>query len=85
VAETYPGFEATGWQVLVAPAGTPKEIIAKANADLTRMLAEPEIIQRLRQVGRFSRPMTPEQLTAFIQSEQKKWEPVQKKAGGQNQ
>ncbi len=47
VAETLPGFEAVGWQVLVAPAGTPDAIVNKANADLIKAMSDPDIRKRL--------------------------------------
>jgi tripartite-type tricarboxylate transporter receptor subunit TctC len=76
VAETLPGFEATGWQVLLAPAGTPDAIVQKANADLNKALSAPEIADRLTHLGRDSVPLTPEQTLAFIQNEQHKWAPI---------
>ena len=47
VAETLPGFEAGGWQVLVAPVGTPDAIVQKVNADLIKALTDPETRKRL--------------------------------------
>jgi tripartite-type tricarboxylate transporter receptor subunit TctC len=76
VAETLPGFEATGWQVLLAPAGTPDDIVHKANADLNKALSAPEIAERLVHLGRDTVPLTPEQTLAFIQNEQHKWAPI---------
>jgi tripartite-type tricarboxylate transporter receptor subunit TctC len=76
VAETLPGFESVGWQVLVAPAGTPDAIVKKANADLIKAMSDPDIRKRLADLGRDERPMAPPQLLSFIQSEQKKWAPI---------
>ncbi|HEX4410078.1 MAG TPA: tripartite tricarboxylate transporter substrate-binding protein [Xanthobacteraceae bacterium] len=76
VAETLPGFESVGWQVLVAPAGTPETIVKKANADLIKAMSDPEIRKRLADLGRDERPMSPPQLLSFIQAEQKKWSPI---------
>ncbi len=76
VAETLPGFEAAGWQVLVAPAGTPDAIVKKANADLIKAMSDPEARKRLAGLGRDNRQMSPAETLAFIQSEQKKWAPI---------
>ena len=55
VAETIPGFEAGGWQVLVAPVGTPDAIVQKINRDLIKALADPEARARLTRLGRDER------------------------------
>ena len=75
--ETLPGFEAVGWQVLVAPAGTPDTILQKANADLTKAIDDPETRNRLARQGREDRAMSPAETLAFIQGEQAKWAPIQ--------
>ena len=76
VAETLPDFEAGGWQVLVAPAGTPDAIVQQVNADLIKVLGDAEVRTRLAKVGRHERPMSPAETVAFIQREQKKWAPI---------
>jgi tripartite-type tricarboxylate transporter receptor subunit TctC len=81
VAETLPGFEAAGWQILVAPVGMPDAIVQKANAALNKAMTDPEIRERIRRVGRYERPMSAAETAAFIQAEQRKWEPVQKSIG----
>jgi len=82
VAETLPGFEAGGWQVLVAPVGTPDAIVRKVNADLIKALSDPEARQRLARLGRDERPLSPAETLAFIQGEQRKWAPIQQLIGG---
>ena len=82
VSETLPGYEAGGWQVLVAPAGTPDAIVKKANADLNKALADPDVQQRLAKLGRTDTPMSPEETLAFIQGEQAKWAPILTQIGG---
>src|ERR1700730_10460637 len=79
VAETIPGFSATGWQVLVAPLGTPKPIIDKVSADLAKVVSDPDFKKRLSNIGSYSRAMTPEQVLAFVQKEQDIWLPVLQK------
>jgi tripartite-type tricarboxylate transporter receptor subunit TctC len=76
VAENFPGFEAGGWQVLVAPVGTPDAIVQKINRDLIKALADPEARSRLTRLGRDERPMSPAETLAFVQAEQSKWAPI---------
>jgi tripartite-type tricarboxylate transporter receptor subunit TctC len=76
VAETLPGFSATGWQVLVAPLGTPAPIVSKASVDLAKVVNDPEFKKRLANVGSYSRAMTPEQTLAFVDKEQQTWLPL---------
>lgn len=78
VAETLPGFEAVGWQVLVAPPGTPDAIVQKANADLIKAIADPDVQKRLAHFGREEAPLSPAQTLAFIVNEQQKWAPIVK-------
>lgn len=82
VAETLPGFAAVGWQVLVAPAGTPDAIVQKANTALLKVTNAADVRERLAQFGREEVAMSPEQTLAFIQSEQKMWAPVLKQIAG---
>jgi tripartite-type tricarboxylate transporter receptor subunit TctC len=76
VAETLPGFSATGWQVLVAPLGTPAPIVSMASIDLAKVVNDPEFKKRLANVGSYSRAMTPEQTLAFVDKEQQTWLPL---------
>jgi hypothetical protein len=82
VAETLPGFEAGGWLVLLAPAGTPATVVAKANADLIKALGDPEIRKRTADLGWDQRPMSPADALAFIQREQQKWGPIVQQIAG---
>jgi tripartite-type tricarboxylate transporter receptor subunit TctC len=76
VAETIPGFSATGWTVLLAPLGTPAAIIPKVSADLAKVGSDPEVKKRLAAIGSYSRAMTPDQVLAFVAKEQETWLPV---------
>jgi tripartite-type tricarboxylate transporter receptor subunit TctC len=76
VAETLPGFEAGGWLVLLAPAGTPDAVVKKANADLVKAVAIPDIARRIAAIGWEERPLSPAGTLAFIQGEQAKWAPI---------
>jgi tripartite-type tricarboxylate transporter receptor subunit TctC len=79
VAETIPGFAARGWQVLVAPLGTPAPIISKVSVDLAKVVSDPDFKKRLGNIGSYSRAMTPDQVLAFVQKEQDTWLPVLQK------
>jgi tripartite-type tricarboxylate transporter receptor subunit TctC len=81
VSETLPGFEAAGWQVLVAPKGTPDAIVHKVNVDLTRAMSDFDVRKRLADFGRTQRPMSPAETLAFIEGEQQKWAPILQQIG----
>jgi len=76
VAETLPGFSATGWQVLLAPLGTPQPIVDKVSVDLSKVVSDPDFQKRLGNIGSYSRAMTPEQVLAFVHKEQETWLPL---------
>jgi tripartite-type tricarboxylate transporter receptor subunit TctC len=76
VAETLPGFAALGWQVLLAPLGTPAPIISKVSADLAKVNNDPEFQAKLGNIGSYTRAMTPEQVLSFVKHEQETWLPV---------
>jgi tripartite-type tricarboxylate transporter receptor subunit TctC len=78
VAETVPGYEHTSWNGMWAPKGTPKEIIARLNETLGRVLAEPQTQERLRADGREPAPSTPEEFLRVISREIDKWQKVVK-------
>ena len=69
-------FEAWAWQGLVVPAGTPKEAIARLNADYAKTVATPEVRQKLVEAGVEPITSTPEELTAYGRSETAKWAQV---------
>lgn len=76
VAETIPGFQATGWAVLVAPVGTPEAIIGKVSEDLRKIVMQPELDKKLATLGSYTNPMSPTEATAFIHRQQAMWQPV---------
>jgi len=76
VAETLPGFAAGGWQGIVAPLGTPAADIAKINAALKTVLAEPDLAKQLAQRGAYVDAMTPPEVNEFVNSQQAQWTPV---------
>jgi len=71
-----PGYEAYSWAGFVAPAGTPKEVVAKLSADLQRVLALPDVKARLHDVGAEAAPSAPEAFGRFISAEISKWTKV---------
>jgi len=79
VAETIPGFAARGWQVLVAPNGTPKPIIDKVSVDLAKVVTDAKFKERLANIGSYSRAMTPDEVLTFVQKEQDTWLPILQK------
>jgi tripartite-type tricarboxylate transporter receptor subunit TctC len=81
IAETVPGFTAMAWFALLAPRGTPDEVVRKLNADLNHVFALPEIAQRLHEIGTYARLLSPQETAEFIRSEQQVWIPVVRKVG----
>ena len=76
-----PGYEVVVWYGICAPAGTPKPIVAKINADMVKALNMPDLRQRLFLQGVDATPNTPEEFRSFIKSETIKWAKVVKDAG----
>ena len=81
IGETFPGVEASAWYGVLAPAGTPKPIISRLNADIHKSMQDPGVVKRLANVGFEITYGTPEQFAAYIQSEIKKWAKVVKASG----
>jgi len=71
-----PGFETATWFALVAPAGSPGEILTLLNAQVKRALAEPDVKRRFADLGMTAEDSTPEGLDAYIRSEIAKWTKV---------
>jgi tripartite-type tricarboxylate transporter receptor subunit TctC len=76
-----PGFDVVSWYGFFVPARTPGEIIAKMNADTIAALADPNVEGRLRPLGYESKPDTPDEVGAFLESEVELWARVVKEAG----
>jgi tripartite-type tricarboxylate transporter receptor subunit TctC len=76
VAETVPDFFVGAWTILLAPKGTPAAILRKVHNDMRIVLDDPEIRAKLALNGGYVRHMTPQELTAFVQNEQKTWRPI---------
>jgi tripartite-type tricarboxylate transporter receptor subunit TctC len=81
VAETLPGFEVTTWNGLMAPAATPKEIVARLNAEVVKLLKAPATMKRMTELGLDTIASTPEQFADHLRRETDKWAKVVKAAG----
>jgi tripartite-type tricarboxylate transporter receptor subunit TctC len=77
-----PGYEVMGWYGVLAPAKTPRAIINRLNADITRALTHPEVVTTLNKFGLDpADPITPEEFTAYLRAEISKWAKVVKESG----
>lgn len=76
-----PGYEATLWFGMFAPAGTPAPVLAKLNAAIVKVLAQPDVKKKINEQGAEVYSETPEQFAAFIQAESVKWGKVVKESG----
>jgi tripartite-type tricarboxylate transporter receptor subunit TctC len=74
-------FEVTTWYGVLAPAGTPRPIVARLNAELVRIMHTPDLKERLDAMGTEPRTSTPEEFSAYIRQEIAKWGDVIRKAG----
>jgi tripartite-type tricarboxylate transporter receptor subunit TctC len=75
-----PGFETGSWQGVVAPPGTPREIVARLNGEIARIAGTPEMRDNLARQGAEVRTNSPEEFAAFIRSEMTRWAKVVKDA-----
>ena len=76
-----PGYEATSWFGMFAPAGTPAPVLAKLNAAIVKVLAQPDVKKKINEQGAEVYSETPEQFAAFIQTDSVKWGKVVKESG----
>lgn len=80
IADTVPGFEAATWVGLLAPAGTPKEIVNRMQQEVAKVLRSPEVQAKLSTTGAEPVGSTPEEFGAYVASEVAKWDRVVKQA-----
>jgi tripartite-type tricarboxylate transporter receptor subunit TctC len=69
----FPGFDAVSWYPIFAPAGTPRPLIQKINADVNRILAKPEVRERFLKVGMIPFIGTPEALRDYLKADVQRW------------
>jgi tripartite-type tricarboxylate transporter receptor subunit TctC len=77
----YKGFDAVTWFGLLAPAGTPKDVVARLNAEFNKALQQPELRKKLGDEGADAAGGTPEQFAALIKDEATRWGKVVKESG----
>ena len=76
-----PGYEATIWLGVMAPAGTPKDIVDKLNAGINKVIARPDVKDAWAKQGAVPMAMTPAEFDKYLQSDIEKWANVVKSAG----
>ena len=76
-----PGYEAVGWFGLLAPAATPRDLIARLSADANQVLSDPEVRAKLLVLGAEPSGTTPEQFARFIRNDQAKWSALMRDRG----
>ncbi len=76
-----PAFEATSWFALMAPAGLPKEVLARINAETIRVMNLPDVKEKLATAGLDAAAASPESLASLVQLETLKWAKVVKESG----
>ena len=81
IGETLPGYEATAWQGLFAPAGTPRPIVDRLAGEAKAILARPDVATQLAAVGAEPAPLPPDEFVAFARAERAKWKEVVRKSG----
>ena len=82
IAESgYPGFVINPWFGLFAPKGTPPAVVQQINADIKKLLADKEVIERFAVLGAEPYDTTPQEFTAILHSDIQKWAAVVKSSG----
>jgi tripartite-type tricarboxylate transporter receptor subunit TctC len=81
IGETLPGYEATAWQGLFAPAGTPRPIVDRLAGEVKRILEMPEVADSLKAVGAEPAPLPPNAFATFAREERAKWKEVVRVSG----
>jgi tripartite-type tricarboxylate transporter receptor subunit TctC len=76
-----PGFEASAWDGIFLPAGTPAPIVERLNAAIHRALEDPELVAALRQAGAQPAPTTPEAFAQFIATSSERWAAAVRSSG----
>jgi len=81
VASVVPGYEASSWFVIMAPAGTPDPIVRKLSAETDKLLKKPAVVERMKTLGADPVGGSPEVLAKHIAAESKKWREVVRVSG----
>ena len=82
IADTVPGFDASNWSIILAPAGTPAGVVSKLHAELKVVMASPDIQEQLGKIGMLPivSPSRPE-LQQFVSTEVTRWGKIVQQAG----
>jgi tripartite-type tricarboxylate transporter receptor subunit TctC len=80
-AQGVDGFQVVAWNALYVPRGTPPAVVQKLNAEMTKILAQPDVRQRLLELGHEPAGGSPSELADFARSERQKWGPLITKVG----
>jgi tripartite-type tricarboxylate transporter receptor subunit TctC len=81
IADVVPGYEASSWQGIGAPRGTPREIVATLNREINKALTDPAIKARFDELGTTPMSVTPGEFGAFLSAETEKWGKVVRASG----
>jgi tripartite-type tricarboxylate transporter receptor subunit TctC len=81
IAETYPGFQTITWNGLIAPAGTPRDVVNKFAAEVKKVVSEPAVVARLDAIGVDPDGSSPEEFAKTIAADIKQWSAAVKAAG----
>ena len=73
------GYDFASWGGLFAPAGTPREVVMRLNAEIAKALAGPDLVKRFDEMGLVAKSSSPEEFGAFLQSEMARWKAVLRK------
>jgi tripartite-type tricarboxylate transporter receptor subunit TctC len=83
LSETIPDLYANAWYGLFVPTGTPKEIVTKLNTEIIKLMDNPEMRERLVDLGVESAPSTPDQLATLMREDLVRWAKIVKDSGAQ--
>jgi tripartite-type tricarboxylate transporter receptor subunit TctC len=81
VGEAFPSFQFANWGGLLVPAGTPDDVVRTLNTALQKVLAKPEVQDRMVSMGLEVKPSTPQELAALVQTQQRVWGAAIRDAG----
>jgi tripartite-type tricarboxylate transporter receptor subunit TctC len=81
VAESLPGFEAAGWYGFFAPAGTPRPVLEKLNAEIVKAVSSPDLSARIESLGLVPAPQSLDEAARFVSAEALKWTRAVKASG----
>ncbi len=81
IAEALPGYELLGWYGMLAPPGTPTEIVTRLNREFAKVLGMPDVRERMLGIGAEPAPSSPAEFGAFLKKETERWSKLLKEAG----